>query len=303
MTRIIHHPHDKLFRASMSDIRVASDFFKAHLPAKILKKIDLKTLALQKSTFIDEAYQGSEADLIYSVNIGHSIGYLYILCEHQSEIDKDMAFRLLVYIIRAMELHRQKNPGSHLPIVYPLVVYSGEKIWTAPVDIFELFGDEEALAREILFQPYLLLDVARLDDEELRKRLWSGLVEFALKYRDIRDLNAFFDTLLPWLEKIEIQQGENFCRIVLNYTVDGLEIDDENLFVEKVKQHLSGKLRGEAMTLAQRFEQKGIKQGIEKEKMIIATRLLAEGVESVFIAKITDLSLSQIEELKKKLNK
>ena len=82
---------------------------------------------------------------------------------------------------------------------------------------------------------------------------------------------------------------------MLNYTVDGLEINDENLFVQKVQQHLSGKLRGEAMTLAQRFEQKGIK----KEKTIIAIRLLAEGVEPVFIARIAELSLHQIEELKK----
>ncbi len=67
-----------------------------------------------------------------------------------------------------MELHRKKNPGGSLPIVYPLVVYSGEKIWDAPLDIFELFGNEEALARETLLKPYQLIDVAR--SEELKKK-------------------------------------------------------------------------------------------------------------------------------------
>ena len=57
------------------------------------------------------------------------------------------------------------------------------------------------------------------------------------------------------------------------------------------------------MTLAQRFEEigekKGKKKGKKEEKMTIACRLLAEGVEPVFIARITELSLSQIEELRK----
>jgi len=54
------------------------------------------------------------------------------------------------------------------------------------------------------------------------------------------------------------------------------------------------------MTLAQRFEEKGKRKGKKEEKMRIACRLLAEGVEPVFIARITELSLSQIEELREK---
>jgi len=150
---MIHQPHDKLFRTSMSDIRVVSDFFKAHLPAVLLSHLDLATLSLQKSTFIDEAYQSTEADLLYSVKLGESLAYLYILCEHQSEIDKHMAFRLLVYTIRAVELHRKKHPNDPLPLIYPLVVYSGEKPWNAAMDIYGLFREED-LARQVMFKPY-----------------------------------------------------------------------------------------------------------------------------------------------------
>lgn len=42
--------------------------------------------------------------------------------------------------------------------------------------------------------------------------------------------------------------------------------------------------------------EKGIAQRIEQEKTIVAKRLLAEGVEPVFIAKITDLPLLKIKE-------
>ena len=62
------------------------------------------------------------------------------------------------------------------------------------------------------------------------------------------------------------------------------------------------------MTIAEQFKAEGIQQGIqqevekgiEQEKIIIAERLLSEGAEISFIAKITNLSLAKIKELKEK---
>jgi hypothetical protein len=49
----IKNPHDLYFRASMSDVRVALEFFQAYLPAEILKLIDLSSLKMDKHSFID----------------------------------------------------------------------------------------------------------------------------------------------------------------------------------------------------------------------------------------------------------
>lgn len=96
--------------------------------------------------------------------------------------------------------------------------------------------------------------------------------------------------------------GDDICRLVLNYAIKEVTADNQQLFLQKVNQHLAGKLRGEAMTLAECFRQEGrvqgIEQGIEHEKIVIAQRLLAEGVELAFIAKITKLPLAQIKKLK-----
>ncbi|HSW70270.1 MAG TPA: Rpn family recombination-promoting nuclease/putative transposase [Gammaproteobacteria bacterium] len=227
------------------------------------------------------------------------MAYLYILCEHQSEVDKYMAFRLLVYIVRAIELHRKKNPNVSLPLIYPLVVYSGVKPWNAPRDIYGLFGEEENIAKEVMFKPYQLIDLARLDEHEIKQHAWSGLAEFALKYRSaVRNVEAFCDVLFPWLKIIEQQDGESYCKIVLNYVINVLDIDDEKIFVQKVQEHLTGNLRGEAMTLAQWFEQKGI----EKEKNIVAQRLLAEGCDFALIIKATGLSLETLIALQEKVH-
>jgi len=97
---VIHQPHDKLFKQSMADLRVARDFFKAHLPAELLKRVNLQTLGLVHDSFIDGDSSKKESDLIYSVQLkSGQCAYFYILCEHQSTIDDMMAFRLLTYIV------------------------------------------------------------------------------------------------------------------------------------------------------------------------------------------------------------
>ncbi|MCE3238889.1 MAG: putative transposase, partial [Gammaproteobacteria bacterium] len=168
-----------------------------------------------------------------------------------------------------MELHIRQHPEEPLPPVYTLVVYSGQDPWTAPLEIFPLFGNQEAWAREWLFKPYQLIDLQRLDDKDLQKHLGSGLLEFALKYRTIRNLASFLETLLPWVDQLEkkwSQAGIFLGRVVVEYVLDGVNShsNEIEIFIEKVNHYLTGKLRGEVMTLAQQFEQRGVQQGIQQ---------------------------------------
>ena len=96
MAASIHQPHDKLFKLSMSNLAVAKEFFIAHLPATILEKIDLNSLKPEKQSFIDDTYKTTEADVVYSVKIGNLTAYLYLLCEQQTTVAPQLAFRLLI---------------------------------------------------------------------------------------------------------------------------------------------------------------------------------------------------------------
>ena len=42
--------HDKFFKQTMSDLRVARDFFSLHLPAEIKQQVNLDTLQLVEKT-------------------------------------------------------------------------------------------------------------------------------------------------------------------------------------------------------------------------------------------------------------
>lgn len=267
MPRVIHQPQDKLFKLSMGNLRVAKEFLQAHLPVSLLKQMDLQTLKLEKESFVDEAYKANEADIVYNIKLNRKTTYIYILCEQQSIVDPNMAFRLWVYMVRLMERHIRQYTGSPLPFVYPLVVYSGKKSWNAPREIFHLFGSEEALAREWLFKPYQLIDIHRISDEVLRQRNWCGLMEFALKYRRVGDFAGFLETILPWIRRLEDcheAEGHFIGKIVLQYVLDDINANDINLFLQKINHHMTGDLRGEIMTLAQQFKKQGIQQGIRQ---------------------------------------
>lgn len=70
MQKVLHQPFDKLFKLTMKNLDVAREFLAAHLPPTLLKQIDLKTLALEPQSFIDDSYKSVEADLVFSVKMG-----------------------------------------------------------------------------------------------------------------------------------------------------------------------------------------------------------------------------------------
>jgi len=141
MSTLIHQPADKLFKLSLEEQQVAQAFLQTHLPPALLQHMDLSTMTLEKQTFIDEAYKANAADVVYQVQVQGQPAYIYLLCEQQTQVDSHMAFRLWIYTIRLMEAHLRQYPDSPLPLVYPLVVYSGEKPWNAL----------------LIFSPYLVL--------------------------------------------------------------------------------------------------------------------------------------------------
>lgn len=251
----------------MAQVQVAREFFQAHLPADIQQHLDFSTLKIEKDTFVDDAFKASEADLLYSVTLQNkSIAYLYLLCEHLSSIDKNVAFRLLVYLIDIMKQHRAQHPNDPLPVVMPLVLYTGETPWSAPLDIFPLFGEQEALARRLWPPAYQLIDVHRITDDTMKQQEFSGLMEFILKHAKARDIETFLSTAFPWLTtaaKKNLQEALLLAKNVVFYVSDINEALDKPTLNRLANQHLNTPLRSELMTLTEQLRQEGKQEGLQ----------------------------------------
>lgn len=131
--------HDKFFKQTMSDLRVAKDFFNLHLPEDIQQQVNLDTLQLVEKTnfitprsFIDNEQDEQIVDMLYSVKINGEDGYFYTLAEHQSTQRKDMPLRVMRYMMEviAFDIDKQKKDDNYdgnikFPIVIPIIFYNG----------------------------------------------------------------------------------------------------------------------------------------------------------------------------------
>ena len=307
----ITNPHDKFFRATMAHKRVAVDFFKSYLPEKVQQALNVDSLMLMQHSYISNELQESLSDLVFSCELADKPAYLTLLVEHQSCADKMMPFRVHHYLFGVLHNYLKQHPGSLLPAVYTLVFYHGQATpYPYSLSLWDCFDDPLGLMPQVLYNALPLIDVNQLSDQELKQQQWVGPMALALKHSRQQDVASYaLDILgaLPW--KMEEPEAVELLQLLLNYLLSSGNIDDVNAFVEASTERLSGRVRSEVMTFAEKLEEQGIvkgrqegrKEAFQEASEKFALRLLKERIETKFIVKMTDLSLADIECLRARL--
>ena len=204
MKKLTNTPHDQNFRVSLSNIEVAKEFLKIHLPRQVFKAIKLNTLSICQNSYITPDLQEHLSDILYKAKtINNKDFYTYLLIEHQSTATWDMPIRILQYQLSIIDAHLKQHPSQKkIPIVMPLLVYNGQKSpYPYTLNIFDLFNDLE-LAKKTFAKPAYLIDLTTMSDEKIKKHNLVGLLEFAQKHvRDRKFLKQATETLaqIQWL--------------------------------------------------------------------------------------------------------
>lgn len=165
-------PHNNFFHFALSHLPNARGLIETQLSQAALAELDLGSLQLLPGSFIDPDLSEKFSDLLFSVNLNaeRSAGMkdealVYFLFEHKSQSDPLTVLQLLSYIVRIWE--KRVRDGAPICPVVPLVVYHGEAGWTAARNMAELIPTAAGLTEyQIRFQP-LLLDLSRLDDDQI----------------------------------------------------------------------------------------------------------------------------------------
>lgn len=274
----IQNPHDKFFKEMLGNVETAKDFIANYLPQQLLQVMDIDTLEPQKDTFINKELKENFSDLLYKVDICNQEGYLYLLLEHKSYVDKGIAFQLLKYMIEIWEAKRDKEQEKQLPIVIPLVIYHGRSAWTIPTSLSELLMGYDTLPEDIKgYVPnfeYELFNLSQFSDEEIK-----GNARTKIAVRLFRDMSTKTGKPLLWsfiqathylYELNDQQTALGVMKTMMHYLFstakDITQKDVEEMIHQIEMSHIDG---GElAMTLADMWReegmQKGIEQGIEK---------------------------------------
>ncbi|WP_218813609.1 Rpn family recombination-promoting nuclease/putative transposase [Rickettsiella endosymbiont of Dermanyssus gallinae] len=294
MTIQIHDPHDRLFRNFLADINKAKDFLETYLQPNIKKQCDFSTLNFKPGSFVEKDLKHHFSDILYSVKIADTEGYIYTLIEHETTPSKLTPFKLLRYQIAIMKQHLDQG-NKTLPIVIPLLFYRGKKSpYPFTTNILDCFDSRE-LAEETFLKPYPLIDVTIIPDDELRKHKGIAILELVQKNIHQRDALEFIKDIALQIAK-KLLTHEQFKSLLYYITQEG-ESKNFEQFYSTLAETLPN-YREDIMTLAQQLEQKGLRQGREIERYDLAKSLLAEGISLDVIKKVTklpDLDLIELE--------
>ncbi|MFL5346732.1 MAG: Rpn family recombination-promoting nuclease/putative transposase [Hyalangium sp.] len=180
-------PHDLFVRYTFDHPERAAAELRAVLPPEVAAQVDWSSLRRESGSVVDAELRERQSDLLFSARLcGGEPLLLYLLLEHQSSVDKWMAFRMLRYVMRQLERWRQQHPESEkLPVVLPVVMYHGpEGRWTAARRMEELFhlpAEAVEIWRELVPRfEYRLDDLTAEREEALQARAGSPMVVLTL---------------------------------------------------------------------------------------------------------------------------
>ena len=282
----------------MQEKQVATDFFKQHLPVDIQKLLQFDTLHLESESFIDQEQREHFSDVLYSVVIDDSAGYLFILAEHQSTPDRFMPFRLWHYMCLIWDKHlkgeRELSDGENLPLIYPLVFYHGkQRPYPYSMDLLDCFGNR-ALAEQLL-GPFHLIDVTQIPDEELLKHGLSAPFELLQEHIFQRDMWSAINLLFEhdFFVQLEMTVGSQYMLHIVKYVVERGNLTNPDAFIKRLTDDLPGE-REDIMTIAEqlinRGVQQGMQQGVLEGKLEVAHLLHSKGYALSAITELTGLS-------------
>jgi predicted transposase/invertase (TIGR01784 family) len=309
----ISHAHDRFFKMAMSDKRVAREFFDAHLPEEIRQVVELDQLELQPTSYIDDMRQETINDMLFKAQISGHDAYLYLIVDHQSSPDWLMPFRVLKYTVNIIDQHLKDKTNKQLPFIFPLVIYHGEDVWNHSTDINDLVSAPRALVDQYFLKPFSLIDLNQIEDAELKKRAWLGIMELTLKHIFAKDIQPYLADIAG-LMKLIGEEGRVFTEAALIYILDRGEIQNKEAFFRVINTTLSTETGEKIMTIAEQLRmeamekgleqgrqegiEEGLEKGIEKKAIEIAHNLLVANTNIGLIAQVTGLSIEQIEALR-----
>lgn len=223
----ITYTHDTFTRTMLSDKKVAADIFNAYLPADMLALIDLDHIELQPRSHIDAFGDERILDISYKAKMADKDCYLTLLIEHQSIPLRLMPLKILRYSLNILEQHietekskKGRNYEKPLPLIYPIVIYHGKKSYPYSPDIRELVDAPRELVNRYFLQPFQLLDLGTIEDEEIKSHVWSGIMEFALKHIYMKDFLSFLKNIVAECQKLEqLEGGQKIVTTMLHYVL------------------------------------------------------------------------------------
>jgi len=277
--------HDRFVRYTFSQPERAAAELRAALPSHVVSEVDWSSLKRESGSVVDPELRQTESDLLFTARLrsGQPL-LLYVLLEHQSSVDRWMAWRMLRYVVRQVEHWRQQHPESTvLPLIIPLVMYHGEDgTWTAPrrvEDLFALPEEEEKQEQWRALVPrfeYLLDDLTAEQEEALLARPGPPVVRLAWRVLRYGRTGELAQRLLDWTPLFAqlraAPEGSEHLLVVIRYILwlgDKAAHKAARRVLHSIvdAQAAEALMRSYSEELIERGRRRGLEQGRQEERL------------------------------------
>lgn len=158
---------DNGYRLLFSHPRMVEGLLRGFVREPWVECLDFDSLERVSGSFVSRDLRSRHNDVVWKLGWQEDGGAVYLLVEFQSRPDRFMALRLLTYLALLYEdrvRNKELTPAGKLPPVLLLVLYNGNRPWTAPRDLDALVerapGALEQSRRRLR---YVVVDERRVD--------------------------------------------------------------------------------------------------------------------------------------------
>jgi hypothetical protein len=162
---------DASYKLLFSSPEFIRELVRGFVPDEWVQSLDYTTLEKVPCHYVADGLRQRTSDVVWRVRANGEWVYLYLLIEFQSTIDRHMAVRIMVYVgLLYQEMLRtgEVPADDPLPPVLPIVLYTGNRKWSAATDIAALIAQMPGPVAK--YQPrleYLLIDRSEYKETDL----------------------------------------------------------------------------------------------------------------------------------------
>ena len=265
----------------LSFLVVFADLLRGFVKQPWLEHVDLSSSEQLKTEHVTDEGVKRLSDMVWKLrkHNGESL-YVMVMVEIQSTVEHFMAARMNMYVgllYDVLARDKQIKKGRKLPQVVPLVLYSGERKWSAPLELSQLIADNlpgmDSYANQFNYHLVSVHECAELDPAQ---RNVADAWFRALRVRDYPSASAALTRLIevlkgPEHDRLRAAVTDWFQDVVLKACLPEREVEELGRMrdLTKVKQMLGENMvkwsdewiaKGEARGIA-KGEARGLAKG------------------------------------------
>lgn len=285
-----HLIHDSGYKMLFSNPEMVKQLLTCFVNEEWINKIEYNSLEKIDKSFVTDEFSKRESDIIYKASFKGEDVYIFILLEFQSTVDRFMSLRILRYIAELYEHLIRNHKLSRLPAVFPVMLYNGEKRWTAPEEL-NILIENSIPEKYIPCFRYYKIAVNEFSKDFLIKLNNTVAALFYSENCTADEISKEINTIVNLFKTEKPGEISSFIHWFRYMFQERSDLVDEIKQLEDVKSMLR--------TTVKKIAKENRLEGKLEGKLEVAQNLLKEKIPVKKIAELTGLSSEEIKKLKK----